>query len=144
MSDNPAVFGESLTFTAKLTSASANPTGTVTFYDGSTPLQVVSLTSLAATYTTTTLAAGSHSITVVYSGDANYTSVTSNGVTESVAATSGPAPTVQSVVINGGASQRSRVTSLTVTFSTTLHVNPLASAFMLTRASDAPKSERSL
>jgi hypothetical protein len=48
-----------------------------------------------------------------------------------------PAPTVTGTAVNGGAAQRSRVTSLTVTFNTTVtFAGATGAAFALTRASD--------
>ncbi len=60
-------FGTPVTFTASVTGAS--PTGSVVFYDGSTLLQSVALVSTQAILTTSTLAAGTHSITARYTGD---------------------------------------------------------------------------
>ena len=49
------------------------PSGTVTFYDGTTPLATVPVDgSGTATFTTSALSAGSHSITATYSGDADF------------------------------------------------------------------------
>ena len=55
--------------------AGANPTGTVDFNDGATDLTPggVSIAGGQAIFTTTALAAGSHTITAVYSGDGTYT-----------------------------------------------------------------------
>ncbi len=84
---NPSVFGNSVTFTAVVTSSSAStPTGTVTFYDGTTKLGTGTLagTPDAATYTTAALAVGAHSMTAVYSGDTNNGAATSNAVSQTV------------------------------------------------------------
>ncbi|MFN6052405.1 MAG: Ig-like domain repeat protein, partial [Planctomycetia bacterium] len=63
-----AAYQSSVTFTATL--GSTNATGTVDFYDGSTRIaQGVALSSGVATFTTSNLSAGSHSITAVYNGD---------------------------------------------------------------------------
>src|SRR6476646_10643660 len=73
---NPSVFGNSLTFTANVTPASA--TGTVVFFDGSTPISGnLTLSSGAATLTIPALGAGTHSITAQYSGDAKVNPSTS-------------------------------------------------------------------
>jgi hypothetical protein len=74
---DPSVPGQPVTFTATVTSSTADaPTGTVTFYDGSTALMTVSLTPATqgaqATFTTSGLALGGHTITAVYSGDATF------------------------------------------------------------------------
>jgi subtilase family serine protease len=69
---NPANFGTSVTFTATVTTTGTNPpTGTVTFNDGTTALGTGTLTAQVATFATSTLAPGTHSITAVYGGDAN-------------------------------------------------------------------------
>jgi hypothetical protein len=73
---NPSVFGDSLTFTANVTPASA--TGTVVFFDGSTPISGnLTLSSGTATLTIPALGAGTHSITAQYSGDASINPSTS-------------------------------------------------------------------
>jgi Bacterial Ig-like domain (group 3)/Divergent InlB B-repeat domain len=84
-----ANLGANITFTAKVTPATgtAAPTGTVTFSDGSTALGTASLdNSSTALYSTASLAAGSHSISVIYAGDANYSGSTSSALTQIVVA----------------------------------------------------------
>jgi hypothetical protein len=76
--------GATITFTATVSSAS--PTGTVQFKDGGVALgSAVALSSAAASYSTNALAVGSHSITAVYSGDANNVGSTSGALTQTVA-----------------------------------------------------------
>ena len=69
---NPSLLGQSVTFTATVTSLGGTPTGTVQFKDGATNLGLpVTLNgSGQATFTTSSLTAGTHTITAVYSGDA--------------------------------------------------------------------------
>lgn len=62
--------GQNVTFTATVSPSAAG--GSVTFKDGSSPLATVSLNGGIATYSSSTLAAGSHSITAVYSGNTTY------------------------------------------------------------------------
>jgi hypothetical protein len=82
-SANPSTFGQSVTFTATVTGAS--PTGTVTFNDGATTLGTGTVNgSGQATFTTSSLAAGSHSITATYGGDINNTPGTSPVLTQVV------------------------------------------------------------
>ncbi|HEV2298371.1 MAG TPA: Ig-like domain-containing protein [Candidatus Acidoferrales bacterium] len=82
---NPSTFGASVTFTATVTPAtSGTPSGNVTFKDGATTLATRSLTSGKATFSTTTLAKGGHTITVVYAGSSNYTGSTSPPLTQTV------------------------------------------------------------
>jgi len=85
---NPSVVGQSVTFTATVTpSGAGTPTGTVTFKDGTTILGTGTLNGSSppqATFTTSALAAGSHSITAVYGGDANFGTSTSSVLTQTV------------------------------------------------------------
>lgn len=87
-SANPSKSNQQVTFTASLptsTAPVANPTGTVTFFDGTTNLGTASLTSGAqATFSTSALATGSHSITARYNGDSNFNSATSAVLTQTV------------------------------------------------------------
>jgi hypothetical protein len=77
-SANPSAAGQPVTFTATVTPTSAGtPTGTVTFKDGATTLGTVNLAGFAAAFTISTLATGSHQITAIYNGDANFAASTS-------------------------------------------------------------------
>ena len=75
---NPSNFGASASFTAVITpSGSAAATGTVTFLDGGSPIKTVTLgTNNQATFSTSTLSAGTHTITATYAGDTNNASST--------------------------------------------------------------------
>ena len=79
---NPAMATIAVTFTASVASSSGTPTGTVSFLDGTTPLGAMTLSGGAAAFTTSSLAAGTHTITAVYAGDANFAAVTSSPVIE--------------------------------------------------------------
>ncbi|MDR3724878.1 MAG: Ig-like domain repeat protein [Terracidiphilus sp.] len=71
---NPAPYGGPVTFTATIQpSGSAAPTGTITFYDGTTQIGIGTLSGspAIATFTTTSLAIGSHSIYASYGGDSS-------------------------------------------------------------------------
>ena len=82
--------GSSVTLTATVASATTgSPTGTVTFYDGSTSLGTGTLAAGAggdvATLSTSALLSGSHTITAVYGGDTNFTaSSTTSSITITV------------------------------------------------------------
>lgn len=75
---NPSYYGQSVTFTATVTSASGTPTGTVTFYDGATELAAETLSSGVASYTTSSLSVGSHTIKAVYGGDTSHESASAS------------------------------------------------------------------
>jgi hypothetical protein len=83
-----ANLNQSVTFTATVTSSTSGiPTGTVNFMLGATQLGSASVNaSGVAAFSTSTLAAGSHTITAAYSGDGNFTLSTSSGVTVVVTA----------------------------------------------------------
>jgi hypothetical protein len=79
------VFGTSVTFAATLAGNGITPTGTVTFLDGAMQLGTGTLGANGmATLTTSTLPGGSDSITASYSGDTNYTAISSSAVSVTV------------------------------------------------------------
>ncbi len=83
---NPAQPGAALVFSATVTTTSAGtPTGTVTFMDGSTVLGSGTAGGGGNwSFPTSSLGAGLHSITAVYSGDAGFSPSTSNAFIEVV------------------------------------------------------------
>jgi hypothetical protein len=83
-SANSAFVSNAVTFTATLSLAAEAQKGTVSFYDGTALLGAVAVSSGKAAYTTSTLAAGSHSITAAYSGDADFAAATSGVVTVAI------------------------------------------------------------
>jgi hypothetical protein len=88
---NPSVVGQSVTFTATVTGSS--PTGTVQFKDGTSNLGApVTLSGGSAALTTAALTQGTHSITAVFSGDANNATSTSFAVVQIVNASVVPPP----------------------------------------------------
>jgi Bacterial Ig-like domain (group 3)/FG-GAP-like repeat/FG-GAP repeat len=71
---NPSVFGQSVKFTATVSSGSGTPSGTVIFFDGSTSLGSATLVNGHGSISTSVLQAGSHSITAVYQGSLKFNS----------------------------------------------------------------------
>ena len=69
---NPATVGQSVSFTATLTSSQGSPTGSVIFADGATTLGTVALVNGVAALTTSTLTVGSHPITATYSPNGSF------------------------------------------------------------------------
>jgi hypothetical protein len=106
-SANPALSQSSITLTATVSSTLAAPTGSVTFFDGTTMLGTGTIASGVAAYVTSSLPAGANSITAVYSGDTNFATVTSSALTETVETfalgTSTGATTTQTVSPGGTA-----------------------------------------
>jgi hypothetical protein len=70
----PSVGGSSVSLTATVPPGA---TGTVTFYEGTTVLGTATISGTTATLVISTLAPGSHTITAVYNGDANFAPSTS-------------------------------------------------------------------
>jgi hypothetical protein len=87
-SRNPSKHGQKVTFTATVAASSpgtATATGSVTFKDGTTTLSTQTLNSSGnATFSTSSLSRGSHSITVVYGGSSSFLGSTSPVLTQTV------------------------------------------------------------
>jgi hypothetical protein len=90
-SANPSALGQPVTLTATVSAQSpgaGTPTGTVTFQDGGTVLGTAALQVVngidEATFTTSALAAGSHSLTAAYSGDTNFVTSSSTALDQVV------------------------------------------------------------
>ncbi len=88
-SGTPSAFGANVTFTASVTGVA--PTGTINFKDGATSLVGCTAVALAgsgntrtATCTTSTLTAGTHSMTAAYGGDAGNVASTSSAFSQVV------------------------------------------------------------
>ena len=103
---DPAVSGQSVTFTANVVAMGASiaaPTGVVTFLDGRTVLGTKTLVgSGVASFSTSSLSVGSHAITASYSGDANSVGSASSVLTETVNGTTTAGSTF-SVSVTGAA-----------------------------------------
>ena len=107
-SANPSVSGQSVMFTAQVTvnnpgsQAAANPTGTVTFYDGGVAIGTGTLSNTAtdtATFTTRSLSTTTHSITAAFSGDGNFSA---SGMSAALQQVVSPANTTTTVSSSGG------------------------------------------
>jgi sugar lactone lactonase YvrE len=129
-SANPSTVGSAVTLEAKLTGPSnaptvkdgskdgsttggnvalsvGTPTGTAEFKDGSTELGNVEITNGTASYTTSALAVGTHSITVVYNGDSYFNTVTSSVLSQVVQSSD----TTAGISLNFGSSTSSQTAS---------------------------------
>jgi hypothetical protein len=113
---NPANAGQSVTLTATLTSkvrgVTAVPAGTVTFMDGNTSLGTANLTNGVATFTTSSLTVGSHSVTAQYNGNASFVPTTSAAVAEVIAGIPDFAlqPNLTSATVNPGSTAKFTIT----------------------------------
>jgi Domain of unknown function (DUF1929)/Bacterial Ig-like domain (group 3)/Bacterial Ig-like domain (group 2)/Galactose oxidase, central domain len=79
---NPSTFGQAVTFTAAVSPSTA--TGTVQFLDGGSLIGTGTLAGGTASFTISTLASGTQTITAVYGGDANDSSSTSAPLVQTV------------------------------------------------------------
>jgi hypothetical protein len=80
-SGSPSSYGSAVAVTATI---SSGPTGAVTFYDASTAIGTGTLNGTTATLTTSSLTAGSHTITANWPGNSSYSAVTSSAITQVV------------------------------------------------------------
>ena len=81
---NPSVAGQCVTFTAMVSAASGSPTGTVTFYKGTTDLGTVPLSNRQAAFNKTFDSVGMKSMTAIYSGDTNFEGSTSSPLVQTI------------------------------------------------------------
>ena len=131
---NPSEAGQPVTFTMAVgVPGLTEPTGVVTFYDGSTALGTVSLSgptpvtatlgvveTFSAQFTTRGLLPGTHQITAVYQGDANFQPVTSNLVSQVVQ----PLPGGPSLITVQRFGEHLQPTTLVLTFNEPLAAIP--------------------
>jgi Bacterial Ig-like domain (group 3) len=137
-SHNPSIYGQSVTFTAKVTTAIGTPTGTVTFKDGAASIGTGTVAAGEATFATAALAAGTHSITAVYSGNVDFNASTSGAVsqvvdkatsTSALASSASPSAWGATVTLTATISSPTTTPTGTVTFkdgTTTLGTGTLA------------------
>lgn len=115
---NPSTAGQAVTFTATVsTNGGPGPGGTVQFKDGATNLGApVTLSGSTAMLTTSALSVGTHPITAVYSGDANYTASLSQ-VLDQIVTGGGPTATTTSLI----SSLNPSLVAQSVTFTATVN-----------------------
>jgi hypothetical protein len=120
---DPATIGQSVTLTATVSPApSGSPLGSIAFQDGATLLGTVNLDSSgAASFTSSSLTLGAHSIIAVYSGNTNFLTSTSSVATETINAL----PTATSTALT--ALPNPATFGQTVTFTATVTPAPTGS-----------------
>jgi hypothetical protein len=93
---NPALAGATVTLTADISPVPTGASlGTVSFYDGETLLGTANMNSSgAASLPITSLSAGEHSLTAVYSGNTAFASSTSSVLTETITTLTGTTTTL--------------------------------------------------
>jgi hypothetical protein len=120
-SSSPVFAGQNETFTVTLTSATGGiPTGAVAFHEGASVIGTGTVNAQGiATFSTTTLAVGTHTVTAAYPGDLNYQPSTSAAVTVVVQL----APTTTALATSANPSVLGQGLTLTATV-TSITANP--------------------
>jgi Bacterial Ig-like domain (group 3) len=108
---NPSNYGQSVTFTAAVSSAKGTPTGTVIFYNGSNVLGSVMLADGGASFSISSLSAGTHSITAAYQRSGNF--APSTAVLKQVVNGNGPFPTKTKLATSGSPSSAGQSVTFT-------------------------------
>lgn len=119
VSSDPATAGTPIRFTASVAASvgGAAPTGTVTLYNGATPIAgPLSLNNGMATYSTSALAVGAYNIYAAYSGDSNYQGANSNAITENIIAAPGTSSFGNTPIGTQNVGTSSGVIPLAITF----------------------------
>jgi hypothetical protein len=87
LSSLPSIpYGSPVTITATLTSSGVTPTGSITFFNGTTMIGTAVLANGVASLTVNNLTPGNYSITATYPGDTNNAAATSAAISLTVAA----------------------------------------------------------
>jgi hypothetical protein len=115
---SPTFAQNKVVVTAKVTSPLSVPTGMVTFFDGGISLGTVMCNVGVATLNIDTLAVGSHSISALYNGDSNFSSVTSTVNTQ----------LIQDFGLTGSSTNTSQTVQAGGTANFTFSVSPLGGA----------------
>jgi hypothetical protein len=98
--NSPSTYGQAVTLTA--TVSPTNATGSVVFKDGATTLNSspTAIVNGVATFTTSSLSIGSHTLSASYNGDSSYSSSTSSNTTYTVQGATGSITTTTSLKVN--------------------------------------------
>jgi hypothetical protein len=84
---NPSVAGQAVTFVSTVSvvaPGAGSPSGTVTFFDGASSIGTGAISGGIATFATSSLGVGSHTITATYNGNASFAASTSSPITQTV------------------------------------------------------------
>ena len=82
--NNPSCFNANVTFTGAITASPSGVSGTIEFFDGAISLGSSAVSADMANLVISILSLGSHTITVTYSGNANYNASSSVGITQTI------------------------------------------------------------
>ena len=137
-SANPSTVGQPVTFTAVLATpgATGTPTGTMVFtIDGQVPPTVVALTVVGgvtqAQFTTSTLTAGVHTVSVSYGGDATFRPSSATLPTQTVNAASQAATTTSMISLLNPSKVGQPVTFIAVVSSPAVLGSPMVTGTVI-------------
>lgn len=120
-SPNPSLLGQSVTFTSTTTSSGGVPVGTVTFKEGATvwASNVTVDGAGHASFSTTALGVGSHTITASFTGAAGWANSSGNAAPQVVNTAAAPTTTTTAVTSSSNPSVFSQPVTLTATVTAT-------------------------
>ena len=138
LTDSPAgtsVYGQAVTLTAQLSDQDNNdgwiPTGTVTFFDGTTQIGAGTLDGTGKASITlvgaTSLVVGSHSLTVQYGGDNSFSASTSAAITHVVTKASSSSVVTTTVTSSLNPSAYGDAVALSINVSSSVGIQPTGS-----------------
>ncbi|MGB6723830.1 MAG: choice-of-anchor D domain-containing protein, partial [Terracidiphilus sp.] len=126
-SGSPSAYGSAVTFTATI---SSGPTGAVTFYGGTGSIGTGSINGTTATITTSSLVAGSHTVTAVWPGSSNYGTATSGAIIQIVNKATPPITWNASAAITYGTALSATQLSASSTVAGTFIYTPAAATVL--------------
>ena len=126
---NLSNFGQSVTFTVSLKSATGTPTGTVAFNDGTNTMGTATLVGGSGQFATSGLLPGKHSVTAVYSGDRTFDSSTSAILTQTV--NQGVTATATTLTVTPNPSGYYQTVALQATVTSAIGVTPVGNVNFL-------------
>ncbi len=144
-SANPATTGQTITFTATVSSSSGTPAGSVTFKDGAATLcAAVALASAQAQCAVSSLTAGTHSITAEYSGATAFAPSASATLLQTVQAPGATLTITPASVDFGGQSMGTTSAPVTITVTNAGTVAVTLSAISVSDAQFAQSNDCSV
>ena len=116
-SPNPSAVGQSVTFTATVTSPTGTPTGSVLFFSGSTVLGIANLNNGSASLPVSTLPSGTNLVQASYGGSPGFSP--SLGTVSQTVGSSGTFTTNTTVAANPNPATLNQLVTLTASVSST-------------------------
>ena len=126
-SSSPSTYGGAVTLTATI---SSGPTGSITFLDNGVAIGTGTINGTTAAMTTSTLAAGSHSITATWPGNSSYSATASSAMVENVNQATPPITWSTPTAITNGTALSTSQLDATSTVAGTFSYSPAVGAVL--------------